>query len=143
MEINERINNIVTAFKKLNGYNTGHFKPLAHDLHNVYVSMGGQVVQVISVAFNDLINRNLSMTINHPNFNYFPVCLKLHINDEAGKVEWQSLRYKVGAKDALGDDITPEEVLDRIQEAVTIALSNFVRDICEDMRRMTKFSEEV
>jgi hypothetical protein len=46
------------------------------------------------------------------------------------------------AKDALGDSITPEEVLDCIQEAVTIALSNFVRDICEDMRKMTKFSEK-
>lgn len=142
MEINERINNIVIAYRNLNGNIRKFGEPMQSDLKGIWLNMNGKVVQALGIAFNDLINRNLSITINHPSFKYYPVCLKLHINDEAGKVEWHSLRYKMGAEDALGNDITPEEVLDCIQEAVTISLSNFVRTICEDMRKMTKFSEK-
>ena len=144
MEINERINNIVTAYRNLNGSIRKSNEPMQSELKGIWLNMNGQLVEAVNIGFNDLnCNNNLSITINHPYINNFPVCLKLHINDETGTVEWHSLRYKIGAEDALGNGITPEEVLDCIQEAVTIALSNFVRDICEDMRKMTKFSEEV
>ena len=142
MEIYERINIIVTAFKKLNGYNPDYFEPLAHDLHDVYLPMNGQVVKVLGVAFNDLINNNLSITINHPSFKFYPVCLKLHIGRDDDKLGWHDEYVKKQAEDAVGKGITPEEVLDCIQDAVSAALSSFVNEICTDWRKMAKIPKK-
>ena len=142
MEIYERINIIVTAFKKLNGYNPDYFEPLAHDLHDVYLPMNGKVVQVLGVAFNDLINNNLSITINHPSFRFYPVCLKLHIGRKDDKLGWHDEFVKKQAEDAVGEGITPEEVLDCIQNAVASALSSFVRETYTEWRKMEKIPKK-
>ncbi len=135
MSIYKRINDITTAFKHLNGHIHGYGEPMASDTPGVKVTLNGVRVDALGVAFNDLINGNLSLTINHPSFKYFPVCLKLHISLDETLV-WHDAYEQYKAKDAVGDGVTPEDVLDAIQETVSIALTNFVKNIYNDLKKI-------
>lgn len=135
MSIYERINIITTAFKHLNGHIRTFGEPMASDTPGVKVTLNGARVNVLGVAFNDLINGNLSLTINHPSFRYLPVCLKLHINWDDTLV-WHDDYARHKAVDAVGDGVTPEDVLDAIQETVSIALTNFVKNIYKDLKKI-------
>lgn len=135
MGIHERINNIVTAFKHLNG-NIRYFgEPMASDTPEVEVTLNGVCVRALGVAFNDLINGNLSLTINHPSFRHYPVCLKLHISRD-GSLGWHDDFVQHKAEDAVGVGVTPEQVLDCIQEAVSTSLTLFMYDIRKDLRKI-------
>ena len=136
MSIYERINLITTAFKNLNGHIRKFGEPLCTETPSVKLTLHGVRVEVVRVAFNDLINHNLSMTINNPKFGgHYPVCLKLHITPDE-KVVWHDEYVKYQAEDAVGVGITPDEVLDGIQESVSIALTNFVSKIHEDWKKI-------
>lgn len=136
MNIYERINAITTAFKHLNGHIRHIGEPMQSDIPNVKVSLNGVFVDALGVSFNDLINRNLSLVINHPKFQHYPVFLKLRIGrDET--LGWYDPYVKKQAEDAVGAGITPEEVLDAIQYAVYKALKNFVNYINEDLKKIT------
>ena len=88
MDIYERIKLITTAFKHLNGYIPEYFAPMSSDLLGVKVCLNGVYVDAVGVAFNDLMNRNLSLTINHPMLNSYRVCLKLHISKDGESYIW-------------------------------------------------------
>lgn len=137
MNIYERIKLITTAFKHLNGYIPDYFAPMSSDLLGVKVCLNGVYVDAIGVAFNDLINGNLSLTIHHPKLNRYPVCLKLHISRD-GELEWHDDWAKGLAEEALGEGVTPEDVLCAIQDAVSYALSDFVRDIQTDLVKISR-----
>ena len=135
MSIYERIHNITTAFKHLNGHIHGYGESMQSDTPNVKVSLNGVLVDALGVSFNDLINRNLSLVINHPKFQHYPVCLKLRIGrDET--LGWHDPYVKKQAEDAVGVGVTPEEVLDAIQYAVYKALKNFVNSINKDLNKI-------
>lgn len=136
MNIYERIHDITTAFKNLNGHIHGFGEPMASDTPDVKVTLNGVRVEALGVAFNDLINGNLSLTINHPAFRHYPVCLKLHISRRDETLGWHDDFVKHQAEDAVGVGITPEEVLDAIQKTVAIALSNFVKNIYKDLKKI-------
>ena len=137
MDIYERIKLITTAFKHLNGYIPDYFAPMSSDLLGVKVCLNGVYVDAVGVAFNDLINRNLSLTINHPMLDGYRVCLKLHISRD-WELEWHDDWAKGLAEEALGEGITPEDVLCGIQDAVSYALSDFVRDIQTDLVKISR-----
>ena len=88
------------------------------------------------LVFNDLLNGNLSLTINHPSFRHFPVCLKLHISDDES-LGWRDDFVKEQAEDAVGVGVTPEQVLDCIQEAVSTSLTLFMYDIRQVLQKIT------
>lgn len=136
MGIYERINNIVTAFKRLNGRIRYFGEPMASDTPEVEVTLNGVCVKALGVAFNDLVNGNLSLTINHPSFRHFPVCLKLHISDDES-LGWRDDFVKEQAEDAVGVGVTPEQVLDCIQEAVSTSLTLFMYDIRQVLQKIT------
>ena len=136
MSIYKRIKLITDAYKNLNGHIRYFNEPMQSDTPDVKVTLNGVRVDALGVAFNDLINGNLSLTINHPSFRYYPVCLKLHIGRRDETLGWHDPYVQKQAEDALGVGVTPEMVLDAIQETVATALSKFVDNIYKDWKKI-------
>lgn len=137
MDIYKKIKLITTAFKHLNGYIPDYFAPMSSDLLGVKVCLNGVYVDAVGVAFNNLVNGELSLTINHPMLDGYRVYLKLHVSKD-GELEWHNDWTKGLAEEALGEGITPEKVLCGIQDAVSYALSDFVRDIQTDLVKISR-----